>query len=56
MGNQTVFDDDAQDRLTGSQGTDWFLANTVMDNSPIKDIITDLGSGETASDIDKDTL
>ena len=54
VGTQTVFDDDAQDRLTGGQGNDWFIANTITDNSQIMDIITDLGSGEVASDIDLD--
>jgi hypothetical protein len=32
-----VFDDDSQDVLTGSQGDDWFLWNSVEDRA------TDLG-------------
>jgi hypothetical protein len=55
-GNQTVFDDNAVDRLTGSQGADWFLANTLTDNSSVKDVITDLAGNETASDIDLNNL
>ena len=56
VANQTVFDDNAVDRLTGSQGTDWFLANTVADNSLVKDILTDLANGEQAADIDLNLL
>jgi Ca2+-binding RTX toxin-like protein len=56
VGNQTVFDDNAVDRLTGSQGFDWFMANTALDNSTVKDIITDLASRETSSDIDLNML
>lgn len=56
IGNQTVFDDNTIDRLTGSQGVDWFLANIVADNSPFKDIITDLANSEAATDIDLNLL
>jgi len=52
VGAQTVFDDNNVDHLTGSSGVDWFLANTQTDNSLVRDIITDLRAGETASDID----
>ncbi len=56
VGNQTVFDSNADDRLTGSQGTDWFMANTVLDGSSVKDIITDLSNGENSSEIDLNVL
>lgn len=56
VGNQTVFDDNAVDTLTGNQNTDWFLANTVADNSVVKDAVTDVANGEQATDIDLNTL
>jgi 6-phosphogluconolactonase (cycloisomerase 2 family) len=56
VGNQTVFDDSIVDRLTGSQSTDWFLSNSVADSSNIKDVITDLSSGEKSDDIDLNNL
>src|SRR4029079_1061666 len=49
--SQTVFSDNAVDRLTGSAGSDLFFANTMADDDAFKDIITDLKS-ETAVDID----
>ncbi len=49
---QTVFSDDDVDQLTGSSGSDLFLADTTLDESgAVKDIITDL-KNETALDID----
>ena len=56
VGNQTVFDDNAVDRLTGGQGTDWYFANILADNRLALDFITDLASGEIATDIDLDKL
>ncbi|MFO0804034.1 MAG: LamG-like jellyroll fold domain-containing protein [Gemmataceae bacterium] len=46
----TVHDDGAVDSLTGSSGSDWFLANT--DAGATKDIITDLNNNEQVSDTD----
>jgi Ca2+-binding RTX toxin-like protein len=46
--NTTVHDDGAVDTLTGSSGTDWFLFNNDVG---VHDVITDLKTGETASDI-----
>ena len=45
---------DAVDYLTGNQGIDLFLCNTVTDNSAARDVITDLGSSEQALDTDVD--
>ncbi|MFO0868700.1 MAG: PKD domain-containing protein [Pirellulales bacterium] len=53
-GNQTVFDDNECDRLTGSAGADWFLINSVSDNSSVKDLITDKALAELATDVDLD--
>jgi ELWxxDGT repeat protein/autotransporter-associated beta strand protein len=44
----TAFDDGAVDRLTGSDGADWFFANLGHN----KDRITDLQAGEFADDLD----
>jgi uncharacterized delta-60 repeat protein len=41
--NQTVFDDGAQDKLTGDVGTDWFFANV---DGTVKDKIADLAGNE----------
>ena len=50
-------DDNAVDRLTGSQGVDWFLANTVGDGGgTVLDIIIDLAAGEQSTDIDLNIL
>ncbi|MBX9680558.1 MAG: hypothetical protein K2X38_17515 [Gemmataceae bacterium] len=56
VGNQTVFEDNAADRLVGSQGTDWYFANAVKDNSSVSDVLSDAASGEKADDIDLDIL
>ena len=48
-----MHDDGAVDSLTDGAGTDWFLANAVLDGGAIvKDVITDLLAGEIATDID----
>ncbi len=52
LGNQTVFDDYSVDRLTGSQGIDWFLASLNPCDDYVLDIITDWQCYEQASDID----
>lgn len=46
----TVFDDGAEDVLTGSAGQDWFFAN--LTGSGVRDRITDLGAAEFAIDLD----
>ena len=58
IGGVTAFDnnDNAVDRLTGSQGTDWFWANTAADGGAVLDIISDLVAGEQSSDIDSNIL
>jgi Ca2+-binding RTX toxin-like protein len=48
---QTVFSDTDVDTLTGSQGTDWFLANRLADNGGPLDIVNSQ-SGEISTDID----
>jgi Ca2+-binding RTX toxin-like protein len=50
----TVFDDDAEDVLTGSAGQDWFLAQLDGDGKShrAKDKVTDLTAADFASDID----
>ncbi|HYH64861.1 MAG TPA: hypothetical protein VD866_09230, partial [Urbifossiella sp.] len=45
----TVHDDAAEDRLTGSAGTDWFFVNV---DARVRDQVTDLGGIETATDVD----
>jgi probable HAF family extracellular repeat protein len=45
----TVFDDGAQDQLTGSAGQDWFFAN--LTGAGVLDKITDVGKDEIATDI-----
>jgi len=52
---QTVFNDNDVDTLTGSSGSDWFLANKTADNgegSTKLDKITDLTGSDTNSDTD----
>jgi ELWxxDGT repeat protein/autotransporter-associated beta strand protein len=44
----TVFDDDADDKLSGDSGRDWFFANL----GHYKDRITDRHSGEFVDDLD----
>jgi uncharacterized delta-60 repeat protein len=46
---QTIFDDGAQDKLTGDLSTDWFFANV---DGTVKDKITDL-SGTEFTDADR---
>jgi uncharacterized delta-60 repeat protein len=45
----TVFDDGAQDLLTGSSGQDWYFANIAGDG--VRDRITDLSAAEFAVDL-----
>ena len=47
-----VFDDGAEDVLTGSAGQDWFLAQRNTGTGLVKDKITDLGASELADDLD----
>lgn len=51
--DQTVYDDRAEDMLTGSSGTDWFLFNKDGDGG-VKDKATDLSTFEAlyAQDLD----
>lgn len=49
-GNQTVFNDNDADMLTGSAGQDWFLANQVADNGGVLDTVTDKAANELWSD------
>src|SRR5262249_50738111 len=42
----TVFDDGAEDRLTGSAGCDWFVAS--LSGTDVLDRITDLSADELA--------
>jgi hypothetical protein len=57
---QTVFDDTSQDRLTGANGSDWFLLNlvggTVLDRSDRSgsEIATDLQSDLTGLEVGTD--
>ena len=53
MTNNTVFDDDAVDKLWGDDGTDWFFANTDGVLGNVLDIIKDRTNNELAEDIDK---
>jgi Ca2+-binding RTX toxin-like protein len=46
----TVFDDGAEDVLTGSAGSDWFFAN--LSGAGVKDKVTDLSAKEFATDLD----
>jgi uncharacterized delta-60 repeat protein len=55
LNDQTVHDDDAQDLLTGSSGSDWFLLNQDGDGDPAKkDKVTDASNLEAllAEDIE----
>jgi hypothetical protein len=47
--NNTVFDDDARDTLSGGTGSDWFLANTS--GTGTLDKITDLSSLDFIEDL-----
>jgi Ca2+-binding RTX toxin-like protein len=49
---QTVFNDDSQDVLTGSQAQDWFFANLSADNGGPLDTVTDQAASELWSDTD----
>jgi hypothetical protein len=49
---QTVFDDDSADKLTGSQGIDWFFANRDADSGGVLDTVTDQAVSELWSDTD----
>jgi Ca2+-binding RTX toxin-like protein len=46
----TVFDDGAEDKLTGSAGQDWFFAN--LEGTGVRDRVTDLHAAEFADDLD----
>jgi hypothetical protein len=48
----TVFDDDARDVLTGSNGQDWFFVNVDAAPGRVTDVVTDLRAGEFAEDLD----
>lgn len=50
VADETVFDDDAKDIMTGSAGTDWFFAN--LEGEGVLDKITDLSDDEFAADLD----
>lgn len=49
---QTVFNDDAVDTLTGSDGRDWFLANGTAENGSPLHKVTDKAASELWDDID----
>jgi Ca2+-binding RTX toxin-like protein len=49
---QTVFSDSSIDKLTGSAGQDWFLANQVAENGGALDQVIDNASNETWTDTD----
>ncbi|MGB2824771.1 MAG: Ig-like domain-containing protein, partial [Phycisphaerae bacterium] len=53
-GPVTVFCDDAQDKLTGGGGADWFLAN--LNGDGVLDKITDLRPGDVFSETDLEWL
>ena len=52
--DDTVYDDNAKDTLTGCSGRDWFFANVSLngDDATRKDEITDLSASEFAEDLD----
>ena len=53
--DETVYDDNAKDILTGCAGRDWFFANVALDgndDATRKDKITDLSASEFALDLD----
>jgi Ca2+-binding RTX toxin-like protein len=50
--NQTVFNDNDADTLTGSQGVDWFFANQIADNGGVLDTVTDRAANELWNDTD----
>jgi hypothetical protein len=50
--NQTVFNDNNADTLTGSQGIDWFFANRVADGGGVLDTVTDQAASELWNDTD----
>jgi hypothetical protein len=49
---QTIFNDNDQDTLTGSQANDWFLANrdALGGDTSVLDIVTDFTANETYGD------
>jgi hypothetical protein len=49
LNDQTVHDDGACDRLTGSAGRDWFFANL---DCGVRDVVTDDHNNEYTNDID----
>jgi hypothetical protein len=49
---QTVFNDNDVDKLTGSQGMDWFFGNRVNDNGGVLDNIVDKAINELWNDTD----
>jgi Ca2+-binding RTX toxin-like protein/PKD repeat protein len=49
---QTVFNDNEVDQLTGSQGQDWFFANRVADNGGAIDRVLDQAGNELWNDTD----
>ena len=52
--DQTVFNDNDVDTLTGSQGVDWFFANRENNNggNAVLDIVTDKSGSEFWNDTD----
>jgi len=50
--NQTVFNDNDADVLTGGNGIDWFFANSKADNGGVLDTVTDCKANELWSDTD----
>jgi Ca2+-binding RTX toxin-like protein len=49
LADKTVHDDAAVDYLTGSAGSDWYFANL---DAGVRDVLTDRGANETATDVD----
>ncbi len=53
LASNTVFDDNAEDKVEGDDGLDWFFVNTDGDLGTKKDKMEDRRSSETVDDIDR---
>ncbi len=51
--NNTVFDDQSIDYLTGGAGVDWFFANIDLEGATVADVLLDRLNTETQQDIDR---
>ncbi len=53
LSSSTVFDDNAEDRIWGDSGMDWFLFNSDGDLGTKRDRVNDRNSNESFDDLDR---